>query len=240
MHNAATHFAVSDALITLAMSPANPAALEAARQSVEHARKWAQDCAEAENVLLALQDNDVAVSSDTDARMRAWTLGIAFARREPQSPRTAVLAAVIAMGECLPGTADFDLVSAVAVGSDAAERLINAMNSDEYEARWNVASSLGVVAATLAVARLIGLDTDRARHAMGIAATQAAGLARNGNEPMSAVEVGKAAADAIESSLLAKHGFTSAVASIDGRRGLAALMAYRFDASAITGEPGDA
>jgi 2-methylcitrate dehydratase PrpD len=46
--------------------------------------------------------------------------------------------------------------------------------------------------------------------------------------------LGKAAADAIEASLLAKHGFTSAAASIDGRRGLAALMAYRFDAGAIT------
>ena len=240
MHNAATHSALSDALITLAMSPPKAAALEAARQSVEQARRWTQDSGDAENMLQGLQDNDVAVSSDTDARMRAWSLGITFARREPRSPHTAVLAAVIAMGERIPGTADIDLVSAVAVGSDAANRLINAMNSDEYEARWNVASSLGVVGATLAVSRLIGLDTDRARHAMGIAATQAAGLARNDNEPMSAVEVGKAAADAIEANLLAKHGFTSAAASIDGRRGLAALMAYRFNADAITGESGDA
>jgi hypothetical protein len=37
---------------------------------------------------------------------------------------------------------------------------------------------------------------------------------------------------------LAKHGFTSAPASIDGRRGLAALMAYRFDAAAILDELG--
>jgi hypothetical protein len=34
--------------------------------------------------------------------------------------------------------------------------------------------------------------------------------------------------------VLAKHGFPSASASIDGRRGFAALMAYRFDAALIT------
>jgi hypothetical protein len=38
---------------------------------------------------------------------------------------------------------------------------------------------------------------------------------------------------------MAKHGFTSAPASIDGRRGFAALMAYRFDAAAITEGLGD-
>lgn len=50
---------------------------------------------------------------------------------------------------------------------------------------------------------------------------------------MRAIETGKAAADAIEAALIAKHGFTSAPASIDGRRGLAALMAYRFDAASV-------
>jgi len=91
-----------------------------------------------------------------------------------------------------------------------------------------------VPGATLAAARLLGLDALRTRHALGIAATQAAGLARNVGEAMGSLETGKAAADAIEAALLAKHGFTSAAASIDGRRGLAALMAYRFDAGAIT------
>ena len=74
----------------------------------------------------------------------------------------------------------------------------------------------------------------RTRHALGIAATQAAGLARNAGEALAAIETGKAAADAIEAALIAKHGFTSAPASIDGRRGFAALMAYRFDAASIT------
>ena len=84
----------------------------------------------------------------------------------------------------------------------------------------------------------MALDAVCTRNALGVAATQAAGLALNANEAMEALETGKAAADAIEAALLAKHGFTSAPASIDGRRGLAALMAYRFDATAIIDELG--
>jgi hypothetical protein len=38
---------------------------------------------------------------------------------------------------------------------------------------------------------------------------------------------------------MAKHGFTSAPASIDGRRGFAALMAYRFDEASIIGGLGE-
>ncbi|NIE83533.1 MmgE/PrpD family protein, partial [Burkholderia sp. Tr-860] len=118
-----------------------------------------------------------------------------------------------------------------------ATHTLAALDSSEYRARWNLVSSIGVLGATLAVARLLGLDAPRAQHALGVAATQAAGFARNAGKAMEAIEVGKAAADAIESALVAKHGFTSAVASIDGRRGLAALMAYRFDAARIAGEP---
>jgi 2-methylcitrate dehydratase PrpD len=114
-------------------------------------------------------------------------------------------------------------------------RLLAAVDSDEFRSRWNVASAVGILGAVLAVARLHKLDQERTRHALGIAATQAAGLAHNDGQVLAAIETGKAAADAIEAALLAKHGFTSAPASIDGRRGFAALMAYRFDAASITG-----
>jgi 2-methylcitrate dehydratase PrpD len=143
-----------------------------------------------------------------------------------------VLAAVIAMGDKL-GASGHEIAAAAAIGIEAAARVLIAVDSDEFRARWNVASTVGVLGAALAIARLHKLDQTRTRHALGIAATQAAGLARNQRETMAALETGKAAADAIEAALLAKHGFTSAPASIDGRRGFAALMAYRFDAASI-------
>lgn len=228
MHNPAAHSVVSDALVKLAHSTPDTEALDAARLSVAQARQRTADARSTALPLRALQDGDAA-----DARLNAWALGNALSTHGEPSAATPVIAAAVAMGAPTQASDD-EIAAAVAVGTRATERLLNAVDGEGFRARWNVTSSLGIVGATLAVARLLALDELQTRHALGIAATQAAGLARNAHEAMGALEVGKAAADAIECGLLGKHGFTSAAASIDGRRGLAALMAYRFDADAIT------
>ncbi|RKP57689.1 MmgE/PrpD family protein [Pararobbsia silviterrae] len=246
MHSPAAHSEVSDALTALASSTPDAAALDAARAAIARARRDliaapgtradTNVIANADAPLRALRDSDAAPGDAGDARLNAWELGTTLARAGQAGVETAVIGAALAIGVRLAASDDA-IAAAVAVGTLAATRLLTAVDDAAFRARWNVAASLGIVGATLAVSRLLGLDAPRMRHALGIAATQAAGLARNNDEAMGALETGKAAADAIEASLLAKHGFTSAVASIDGRRGLAALMAYRFDATAITAHP---
>ena len=226
MHNAPAHSAVSDAFVALAAATPGARELEAASSAVANARR----CAAQPRDASALGE---MLGQAADARSRAWQLGAALATLDAGSTALPAVAAAVALGESLEA-AEEDIAAAVAVGTRASARLGAAVDDEAFRARWNVASSLGIVGATLAAARLLGLDAPRTRHALGIAATQAAGLARNVGEAMGALETGKAAADAIEAALLAKHGFTSAAASIDGRRGLAALMAYRFDAGAIT------
>jgi len=234
MHETATHSPVSDALVGFATAPLTNAAapaLAAAQRALEQATRGALA---SEAQIAALQG---AQPSPQDARTRAWAYGAALARVSAPSVATPVLAAVLAFGE-RGGASDDVLATAAAIGIEAAQRVLTALDDDAYRARWNVASSIGVLGATLAITRLLALDAVCTRNALGVAATQAAGLARNANGAMEALETGKAAADAIEAALLAKHGFTSAPASIDGRRGLAALMAYRFDAAAIIDELG--
>ncbi len=232
MHNPVAHSAVSEALVKFATAPlADSAAQTAAGLAVSRARASLAGARDAEQKVAALLQSQGNVSND--ARLRAWIVGAALTAQAPASTSTPVLAAVIAYGEKLSASED-EIAAAAAIGIEAAARLLAAVDSQEFRARWNAASAVGVIGAVLAVSRLLKLDETRAQHALGIAATQAAGLARNAGEPMAAIEIGKAAADAIEAALLAKHGFTSAPASIDGRRGLAALMAYRFDEATIT------
>jgi 2-methylcitrate dehydratase PrpD len=226
MHDAAAQSAVSDALVALAVSTPGEREIDTASRAVAAARRCAADGLDAG----ALSE---VLAHASDARSVAWELGAALAASDPASISTAAVAAALALGESLDAH-DEEIAAAVAIGTQASARLLAALDDAEFRSRWNVASSLGIVGATLAAARLLGLDALRTRHALGVAATQAAGLARNVGEPIGALETGKAAADAIEAALLAKHGFTSAASSIDGRRGLAALMAYRFDADAIT------
>ncbi|EIF28628.1 uncharacterized protein involved in propionate catabolism [Burkholderia sp. Ch1-1] len=234
MHNAAQHSVVSDALAGFAVAalPASAeSALGAARDALTHARLLTDPATRSTAQITALLQSQG--SAATDSRTRAWILGTSLATQAAASPVMPVLAAVIATGDKL-GSSESDAIAAVAIGTEAATRILAAVDSDEFRARWNVASSVGLLGAVLAVSRLLRLDEAHTRHALGIAATQAAGLAHNADHAMEAIEIGKAAADALEAAMIAKHGFTSAAASIDGRRGFAALMAYRFDASAIT------
>ena len=234
MHDTATRSAVSDALVSFATAPlADPRsrAVAAAGHAISHARAIADAAGDTGREIAALLRSQGSVS--TDARVRAWVVGAVLATRTPPSTAIPVLAAVIAASERFKASAD-EIAAAAAVGIEAAARVLAALDSEEFRARWNVSSAVGVIGASLAVSSLLKLDETRTRHALGIAATQAAGLARNATEPMQAIETGKAAADGLEASLMAKHGFTSAAASIDGRRGLAALMAYGFDPAAIT------
>lgn len=231
MHNPVTPSAVSDALVKLGHGAPDAARLATARDAIAQARQSFEASGEARHNVASLLESQSGGSGDT--RVEAWVIGTVLASQDTPSTATPVLAAALAMGPRL-NVSDDELAAAVSAGTEASARLLAAVDSEEFRARWNVAAALGVVGATLAVARLLELDEVRMRHALGIAATQAAGLAHNANRTMEAIETGKAAADAVEAGLLAKHGFTSAPASIDGRRGLAALMAYRFDATAIT------
>ncbi|SMG50994.1 MmgE/PrpD family protein [Paraburkholderia susongensis] len=235
MHNPAAQSAVSDALTGFTAIPLTDQHVRsAAQRKLDEARKQiaeAGDTAQQLAVLLQAQD-PTHDSTPNDTRTRAWLLGAILAKQTPASTATPILAAVIATGSKLAASDD-EIAAAAAIGIEAAARLLAAVDNDEFRARWNGSSAVGILGAALALARLHRLDAARTRHALGIAATQAAGLARNEGQPMSAIETGKAAADAIEAVLLAKHGFTSAPASIDGRRGFAALMAYRFDEASI-------
>jgi 2-methylcitrate dehydratase PrpD len=232
MHDSVAHSTVSDALVRFATGPfADQVAQTGAKRAVSQARANAAAAAGTGRQVAALLQSQGSTANDT--RVRAWVLGATLATHAPSSTSTPVLAAVIALGEKLVASDD-EIAAAAAIGIEAAARLLAAVDSGEFQSRWNVSSAVGILGAALAISRLLKLDETRTRHALGIAATQAAGLARNAGESMAAIEIGKAAADAVEASLLAKHGFTSAPASIDGRRGFAALMAYRFDASLIT------
>jgi hypothetical protein len=236
MHEAHAHSVVSGALAGFATATlGDQRAHAAAASAVAKAREQINAASDASRQFRALLQSQGVTADDT--RVRGWVIGATLATQTAASPSTPVIAAVIASGEALAASTD-EIAAAAAVGIEAAARMLKAVDSGEFRARWNVSSTVGVLGAALAVARLLKLDRTQTQHALGIAATQAAGLAHNNGQTMEAIETGKAAADAIEAALLAKHGFTGAPASIDGRRGLAALMAYRFDAAAITDELG--
>jgi hypothetical protein len=149
------------------------------------------------------------------------------------TPATHADAAVVAVA--LAADDEPAALEGIAVGCEVAARLQRALALD---AAWDVGAVAARLGAAVAAARVLGLDAAAARHALGLAATQAAGLGAAEGSPAGDLAHAKAAADAIEGAVLARHGFTSPAASLEGRRGLAALMAAGFDSVALCDDLG--
>ena len=89
---------------------------------------------------------------------------------------------------------------------------------------WSSGTVAAVIGAGVTAGLLLGLTEPQRRAALGICATQAAGLAAAGATQAFALQVGKAAFNGVEAALLARAGLTAPDEPLDGRRGLFALF----------------
>jgi len=89
---------------------------------------------------------------------------------------------------------------------------------------WSPGTVAAAVGAGLTAGLLLGLTGPRLRAAIGICATQAAGLRAAEGTDAFALQAGKAAFNGVEAALLARAGFTAPAEPLDGRRGLFALF----------------
>jgi 2-methylcitrate dehydratase PrpD len=132
-----------------------------------------------------------------------------------------VLAALFALAERAP-VGGADLMLAYAVGFEAGVRSGRAAPG-HHEGGWHLTGTLGSIAAGVAAGKLIGLDAQRLTYAMGIAATQAAGMQQNRGTSCKSFHAGKAAANGVLAALLAERGFDSTQEIIEGRKGFSRI-----------------
>ncbi|GEM_PF-1026432 len=147
--------------------------------------------------------------------------------------QAAIVPAVLALAETA-GLRNTRLIEAVIVGTEIDLRLTESVAPDHTDRGWDPAGTIAHVGAVLGAGRVLGLDAARMRHALGIAATQSAGLWAAFGTMTQTYHLAKAAADGVEAALLAHAGFTGPAAPIEGRRGFAALLAGRFRPEVVT------
>ena len=132
-----------------------------------------------------------------------------------------VLAALFALAERTP-VSGAELMLAYAVGFEAGVR--SGRTAPAHHKRgWHLTGTLGSMAAGVACGRLLGLDARRLTYAMGIAATQAAGMQQNRGTMCKSFHAGKAAQNGALAALLAQRGFDSSQEIIEGERGFARI-----------------
>jgi hypothetical protein len=124
-----------------------------------------------------------------------------------------VCAAANALGE--------DCAAAVAAGLEAAALVEAGLDG---VGDWSIPDVSAAIGAGVAAGVMLGLPEDRLRNALGICATQAAGLRAAAGTDAGPVQAGKAAFNAVEAALLARAGLTGPAEPLDGRRGLFALF----------------
>jgi 2-methylcitrate dehydratase PrpD len=138
-------------------------------------------------------------------------------------PTAPVAPAALALGEQrkLAGQA---VLHAFILGAEIECRIGNAVSPEHYARGWHITSTCGVFGAAAASGRLLGLNAEQTGHALGIAASQSAGIVENLPSAAKNVSVGNAARNGLFAALLAEQGYTAAPAAIEGPLGWARAM----------------
>lgn len=132
-----------------------------------------------------------------------------------------VLAALFALAERAPVSGE-DLMLAYAVGFEAGVRS-GRTAPGHHKGGWHLTGTLGSIAAGVAAGSLLNLDAQKLTYAMGIAATQAAGMQQNRGTMCKSFHAGKAASNGVMAALLAERGFDSTQEIIEGKKGFSRI-----------------
>jgi 2-methylcitrate dehydratase PrpD len=152
----------------------------------------------------------------------------------PSSPVASALFAYASVNR----VAGPDFVHAFILGFEAESRVANAVYPAHYDAGWHITGTSGVFGAATAIGTLVGLSEQQMVWAIGLAATQAAGLREMFGSMGKAFHPGRSAQNGYAAALLAREGFTSGEHGIEGPRGFAAVTAAKYDLAKVTAKLG--
>ena len=155
----------------------------------------------------------------------------------PGHPSVAVLPAVLALGEAR-GASGAEVMTAFVVGYEVACRVGRALAPGHYDVLgFHATGTVGTFGAAAGCAHLLGLDEEQTLHALGIAATQAAGLKSMFGTMCKPLHAGRAAQNGLLAAKLAARGFVSRVDSLECRQGFAATHSPDFWPERALAEP---
>ncbi|HEY1834083.1 MAG TPA: MmgE/PrpD family protein [Solirubrobacteraceae bacterium] len=143
----------------------------------------------------------------------------------------AVLGAALALAEQLDRDAGA-LIEAFVAGYETTCRVAAALGPEPYLRGFHSTGTLGTFGAATACARLLGLDAPTTARALGIAASEAAGLKCNFGTMTKPLHAGRACENGLLAALLAARGFSASPDAIEAAQGFAEISGADLDADA--------
>lgn len=133
----------------------------------------------------------------------------------PYHPTVAILPAVLAVAE-ENHRSGRDVLLAYNTGFEVEARIATVCIQQQYDLGWHTTSTLGSLGAAAAVAKILGLDDEKTRTALGIAGSMAGGIRRNFGTMTKPLHAGNAARNGVIAATLAQSGFTADENILDG------------------------
>jgi len=133
-------------------------------------------------------------------------------------PSVLVLPAVLSLGELL-GASGKDILAAYIVGLEVEGKLALHADFKLMQARLNHQTWYGSIGAAAACAKLLELNVEKTRMALGIAANFACGLSANHGSMAGAMAAGNACRNGVIAALMAQAGITANPNIIEAKNG---------------------
>jgi len=151
-------------------------------------------------------------------------------------PSGPVAAAVLALAEMRPVSGS-DLLAAFALGVELECRLCKAVSVAPAvgSMAWSGTGISGGLGAVVAAGKLMNLDVERMRWAIGIALSQASGFRAMHGTMQASMMPAQGAPVGLRAAVLAERGFTASPVALEGKYGFLTVFCEKPDLDALAG-----
>jgi 2-methylcitrate dehydratase PrpD len=153
-------------------------------------------------------------------------------------PSAPVFPAVLSYSEYHKNTGK-DVLEAFIIGCEVQARLARAIYPSHYWRGWHITGSVGGIGAAAAMSKLLGLNEEYTSYAIGIAASDPAGLREMFGTMTKPYHPGKAAMNGMLAALLAAEGFTSSKKALEAERGFIRVLSEETKLELLTSHWGE-
>ena len=155
-------------------------------------------------------------------------------------PTAPIVPAILALGE-RQKISGKQMLLAYVIGYEVGGRVGGGVGRGHYEhAGWHATSTLGTIGAAAACSRILKLDLERTRSAIGIACSEASGIRANFGTHTKPLHVGLANRNGVLAAVLAEKGFTGDRNALEGPLGFSKVFTAggSFDLDKMTKDLG--
>jgi 2-methylcitrate dehydratase PrpD len=153
-------------------------------------------------------------------------------------PTAPALPPALALGE-LGNRSGRDVLTAYQVAVEVETKIAEAINPRHYDEGFHSTATIGAIGAAAGAAKLLKLDVEQTQRALGIGASQAAGLRESFGTMTKPFHPGRSAESGVVAAEFAKLGWTSTPIVLEAGRGFFQAAGGGYDPAAIEGKLGN-